>query len=326
MPYEAWTPVLETVSRARGFWISARDVALPEERPLWRAPDELFSVLVLRLEALADSRSSVPDAVPAGTANLLRVCEELVRLPVDGRSPLLENIYRSLRNVLARADPPSKQDGAQTEAARTTDAAGLRHEDLEPFASDAAAQARLMWAYYLAAALLVMVVIAGLAWLLLSDSASEESPLVPLVGLGALVVLAGAAGQQARECRRAAFETRRIYRQLMIVDKYLQPMPQGGRDLMRGVMMQRLFPRLLDDENPMREDEIFPDPDKLLIALDPQYADMRLGDETERPPATGASTPAPASVQPASDSPLQQPAPTSQSARAEPPSTSASGA
>ena len=40
-------------------------------------------------------------------------------------------------------------------------------------------------------------------------------------------------------------------------------------------MVQRLFPRLLDDDNPMREDDEFPDIESLMVALSPMYRDAR---------------------------------------------------
>lgn len=309
--------MLETVLRAKTLWNAARDVGPADERPLWRLPDEMFAVVELRLSTLAESQGSFPNQLEMQAAILQAQCEELLRLPSNRRSGHLEKVYLALMNFLASAEAMDAHIGGKPDVKSAHgEKAGLRREDLEQYASDAAAQSRLMWAYYLAAALLIVAAVGGLAWIVGSQKLVAVGSLVTLIGFSSLLILALAAGHQARECRRAVFETRRVYRQLLIVEKYLDPMPQVVRDLMRGVMMQRLFPRLIDDENPMREDEPFPDPDKLLIALNPQYAEMRRRRTGTQTASTQATT---------TQSAPSPPAPGAQPVAAEAPSASAPG-
>jgi hypothetical protein len=147
--------------------------------------------------------------------------------------------------------------------------------DLVLYEQDAKAQSHLMWAYAFLGTLLVGCVVVRIFELVSASPSSGSVSWQSLGGLAILGVLALAAGHQARECRRAAFETRRVHRQLLSLDRYLSPLPVFGRDLLRGVMVQRLFPRLLDDDNPMREDDEFPTMDTLMLTLSPQYRNTR---------------------------------------------------
>ena len=58
---------------------------------------------------------------------------------------------------------------------------------------------------------------------------------------------------QAERHRRAASESRRLERQLRMVDPYLQPLPERTQAVMRAALTPRLFSRLLEDQDPMRE-------------------------------------------------------------------------
>lgn len=74
---------------------------------------------------------------------------------------------------------------------------------------------------------------------------------------------------EASRIRRSADELRRVARQLRAVPAYLAPLPPAAKNLLRAAMVQRLFPRLLDDSDPLRESLWVPSTDSLLATIDP---------------------------------------------------------
>jgi hypothetical protein len=103
-----------------------------------------------------------------------------------------------------------------------------------------------------------------------------ESPAPQLAGrfwavAGALLV-AIVLAYHANTRRRQVDEAQRLERQLTLLPSYLAPLPDAARSLMRAAMIQRVFPRLLEDDDPLRESEWFPGTDHLLLAIDPDFA------------------------------------------------------
>jgi hypothetical protein len=257
-------------------WDAAKSVTAVSEQSRWVAADGLFSALVARAEApTADGASeSVLPRIEALEASLA----QLLRLSAAERQAHLPAVYDQLLVCLQAAQSPVPDEGSLGTKAQQL---GKQHSvtfdeaDLRPYQQDAKAQSVLMWAYSLVAVVLVGVLVAQVLQLAGSKSAGGEGSSESLVGMTILGVLALAAGHQARECRRAAFETRRVHRQLLSLDRYLSPLPAFGQDLLRGVLVQRLFPRMLDDDNPMREDDAFPPMDSLMQALSPEIREIR---------------------------------------------------
>jgi hypothetical protein len=83
-----------------------------------------------------------------------------------------------------------------------------------------------------------------------------------LILCGLLVLAAILLWVQAERHRRSAAESRRLQRQFAALDLYLEPMPEPIRAVMRAALAPRLFSRLLEDTDPMRE-PIWPSPEKL---------------------------------------------------------------
>lgn len=75
--------------------------------------------------------------------------------------------------------------------------------------------------------------------------------------------------RQAATHRRAGREYIRLERGLLAIPQYLSPLPPEAQHLVRAVMTQSLFPRLLEDDDPIRQIN-FPDPDTLLTAIAPE--------------------------------------------------------
>jgi hypothetical protein len=81
-----------------------------------------------------------------------------------------------------------------------------------------------------------------------------------------LVASAAVAMRAAARHRAAATEAGRLHRQLQGLDAYLAPMPRMLRNLLRGTIFQRLFPPVLESDEPWREPK-WPDTASLLEAI-----------------------------------------------------------
>lgn len=83
---------------------------------------------------------------------------------------------------------------------------------------------------------------------------------------GALSLTAALLWWQSSRARTAGREWQRVATGIRGIDSYLAPMSWPMQDLMRGAMVQRLFPRLLEDDDPIREPR-WPDPNAMLTAI-----------------------------------------------------------
>ena len=134
---------------------------------------------------------------------------------------------------------------------------------------DASREQRLMVVSDLAALGLVGLALL-VAWMAARQTPGVVDPIAGYVAYAAafvlLTALAGFFVAQARRHRIAAQEARRLARQIASVDAYLAPLPASTRSLLRATMLQRFFPRLLDDDDPMREPRS-PNADHLLHTI-----------------------------------------------------------
>jgi hypothetical protein len=135
---------------------------------------------------------------------------------------------------------------------------------------DATEQQATMKRLYAAA--IVFVVAAAALAVIGVERARGEGPFVlaTMSGYGVVAVgllgTAAAAWHAAARHRSLAAEAWRIHRQLEGLTPYLAPLPPALRNLLRGVLAQRLFPPLLEREEPWREPR-WPDTDTLLEAI-----------------------------------------------------------
>ncbi len=284
----------DSLARARTLWQAARAVAAQPDRR-WDVVDGLFRALLTQMDRVRDGELARAPGLAPRIDDVEAQLTTLLRRSEEQRAEALDSLATSLTAALEQFEPikpPVPAAIAEASTPGPPPSRVLQQDDLSLYERDARGQARLMWGYAVVAGGLVVVLVATTGWFAVKASPKAGLAL-PLTAFGVLALLAFAAGQQARECRRALFETRRVQRQLLTLDKYLSPLPELGRDLLRSVMVQRLFPRLIDDDNPMREDELFPPTDDLLLALSPQMRNdhRRSSAATTGPgPATGQAT------------------------------------
>jgi hypothetical protein len=164
------------------------------------------------------------------------------------------------------------------------------------YGNDASREQRLMVASDLAAVGSVGLALL-VAWVAAHHSPGTGDPAAVYTAYASAFVLlsalAGFFAAQARRHRIAAQEFRRIARQIESVDAYLAPLPVPTRNLLRATMLQRLFPRLLDDDDPMREPR-WPNADHLLhTILEPVRQPRRAAKAPSKPPPVAPPTPTP---------------------------------
>lgn len=121
--------------------------------------------------------------------------------------------------------------------------------------------------------------------------------LAPLIICGSAVIAGLILAWSAVSRGRAAREATRLQRGLSGLDAYLEPLPPAAQHLLRATLAQTLFPRLLEDNDPMRA-PVWPDGDALLRvagAFDqPQLSESSDSDpanSTPDPPSGGAAAP-----------------------------------
>lgn len=150
----------------------------------------------------------------------------------------------------------------------------LRTEDVqESYLKESRHQLRLMWSFNVVSLLLALAAPA-VGVVMTRGSLDTKSTWVTVLMIVSLVGASAAAAWQGRECRRSAAENRRIGRQSAYLDAYLSPLPKSAQDLLRSVMIQRLYPRLLDDDVLLRDEEIFPTTAELMEAVLPGWDDV----------------------------------------------------
>lgn len=203
---------------------------------------------------------------------------------------VLETVSDRLLAALVRiADPISNtREVGQAEP-------GDRELELRALAArygeDAEREQRLSKATALGAALCALGAAIAAFWytqLIIETPGDWRLAAGPLLVCGVLALgflaLIRAVDMREREAR----EYRRLQRGLQGINAYLAPLPTVARNLVRATMTQVLFPRLLKDDDPLREAR-WPDPKDLLWAVyhDPQSS----GADDDRPDADRGSGP-----------------------------------
>jgi hypothetical protein len=129
-----------------------------------------------------------------------------------------------------------------------------------------------MVAYFLNGIALLLLIAAVVIALLGIHAASDKSRFsfteFGAYGLVSLAILVGAAfvARSASRSATAAQEAVRLQRQFEGLDGYLLPMSGALRELIRGSLVQRLFPGNIDNDEPWREPR-WPDSESLLDAI-----------------------------------------------------------
>ena len=142
------------------------------------------------------------------------------------------------------------------------------------FRHDARRAARIMMGLYLVVLALIALATVMLWLLVFVEDPRPAAPDFVAQSLPsfALMAIATLLAQQANRQRRNAEELKRVELQMRALPVYLTPLPEPARHLLRSVMLQRLFPRLLEDDDPLRESDWFPSEDYLVITLNEEHA------------------------------------------------------
>lgn len=143
--------------------------------------------------------------------------------------------------------------------------------------------------YSLALLVALAVFLGAITWAMsAAGMAGTHLTAFTIIAIGALIVsvyLIHEAGQH----RKAAHESRRLQIQFQAFEAYVAPLPTYARSLLRGVMLPRLFPRLLEDDDPLRE-PVWPDPKDFLRAVAPRVFRTESETEYEGGAARGATS------------------------------------
>ena len=180
------------------------------------------------------------------------------------------------------ADEPEAKEGGR-KAAITRSEQGLRRV-AEAYRKDADQRSRMVLMLGLIA-LATVGVATAMAWYMVTRWGGDAhltpggflarcAPALALYAVSALLA------HQATRMRRGVDELRRLERQLQGITAYLHPLPADTQDLVRAAMTQRLFPRLIEDD-PLREEDWFPDSEYLLASINPDLPRLLGGDEAD---------------------------------------------
>lgn len=218
------------------------------------ADDTATSLALLdvhELNALLTRLAAEPTAVPVAVALIERV---------EG------HIGRAL--LAASAEPQKTTEDAADQAAGAGRDYAL-DELARAYRDDAARErAGAGWCSAVAVLSFLSAVAAAIWAVAVADGPARAGrglpgPLLVCGGavLAALLLLRTAAARQ-----RAAREYTRLERGVQGLGPYLAPLPAPARHLLRATMAQTLFPRLLDDDDPLRQ-PVWPEANALLHTI-----------------------------------------------------------
>jgi hypothetical protein len=116
------------------------------------------------------------------------------------------------------------------------------------------------------------LLIAGLVRVGSGDDFSAPIFWVHLVAAVLLILFGIMALYVADRARRSSDESKRLQRQYEGLAPYLAPLPDATQALLRASLAGRLFPRLIDDTDPLR-DPVLPDPVLIVQTVDSKDID-----------------------------------------------------
>jgi hypothetical protein len=188
-------------------------------------------------------------ALSALTDDLTMIAERIERLGPRTDPAYVDLLVELLDDAVAVADlavrPTPANHGATSPVALTLGRA---------YGADAAADRRAeMWLYAAMAAMFAAAVTCAVVALMRAEAATLWRLWGFFVVSGLLAVSGVLLWVQAERHRRASNEARRVQRHLSGVDWFLGDLPDEVRHLLQAPLAQRLFPRTLDDDDPLRE-------------------------------------------------------------------------
>ena len=190
---------------------------------------------------------------PSAADRLLSLARKLQALQaghpdeaMQGIDPLVlvaERIVESLERELTEPSKPSDRNKTIDRIAAEYGADGVRNSQR---------------AHRLYAGAIGAIAVIGSTVVILTSRGDSSSLWVPkhsvmLAGVAALLLLGVLLLIQAERYRRSSMEDMRLERQLRLVDPYLEPFPARSQVVMRAALTSRVFPRLLEDQDPLKE-------------------------------------------------------------------------
>lgn len=259
-------------------------------------PAEATRRLAQVVQAARVSRSSLARLEPAAVAVALFDARQLNALlaaqptePDPVLAALVERVTEHAEHLVVVAVALAAQSSAERSAEGShaeSLASGHLDELAQDYGADAARERKSASRTRALAALALLGAVAASYWAVrVAHGARREAwleVLGPLFVCGAAAVAGLLLLHSAASRDRAAREYTRLQRGLTGVDAYLSPLPAPVRHLLRATMTQTLFPRLLDDDDPLRQPG-WPEADALLQSI---YGSAST-------PEAGASTPEP---------------------------------
>jgi hypothetical protein len=179
---------------------------------------------------------------------------------------------RDLADVVAVMRSRVPEAAASAVALRATADILPFRELAEDYVKDAHKQSNAMTLLYMVSLAVLMLAAAAAIWAAGGPALGAPFAVDQFLARGSvvLVLLLGALATvwQADRHRRGAAEQLRIARQLRTLPAFIDSIDSKPmKDLMRGTVAARFFPRALDDDDVLREPQ-WPDPSQLLEALE----------------------------------------------------------
>lgn len=139
------------------------------------------------------------------------------------------------------------------------------------YGTDADRERRAALGFTILAVLLLIAASAAAYWIVSEATTAEANrvwaaALGPIIICGATALAAILTFRQSANHRRTSREYIRLQRGFLAIPEYLAPLPAEVQHLIRATMTQSLFPRLLEDDDPVRQ-AVWPESDTMLEAI-----------------------------------------------------------
>lgn len=256
--------------------------ARPATREVATALANTTKELVKILDAMTLDRGR-SSGVEARLTDIVRDVQEALRAGGRKRQRILAAAISSLQEMIRDLSDRESSVSRERHQALLESEVGLRRA-AELYERDAKRDSRA--ALLLAFTSLFGIALATTLAIHQSSTITRDLPVTSprtVLALGpvfAIYACSAVGIMQAGRLRRGSDEIRRLHRQILTLTSYLSPLPRETQDLLRACLTQRLFPRLISDD-PLREEDWFPEGDSVLASIMPHLAQELLAPDDE---------------------------------------------